>query len=93
MGLTRFSIDIKDLKDLRRHFGDGDRGGQAPALRGKNASPLTVGLGPSHATRACERVSLAMLRSRGPVPRATEKNGTSSSAHSNDRGGQAPALR
>ena len=39
-----------------------DRGGQAPALRGKNV-PFTVGLGPSDATRACERVSLATPRS------------------------------
>ena len=39
------------------------RGGQAPALRLKNAAPLTVGRGPSDATRASERVSLAMPRS------------------------------
>ena len=32
-GATRAAIDIKVLKDLRRHLADGDRGGQAPALR------------------------------------------------------------
>ena len=32
-GLARFSIDIKDLKDLKRPLDDGQRGGQAPALR------------------------------------------------------------
>ena len=30
---TRFSIDIKVLKDLRWHLDNRDRGGQAPALR------------------------------------------------------------
>ena len=33
MGPARFSIDIKVLKDLRRHLDAGHRGGQAPALR------------------------------------------------------------
>ena len=42
---------------------------------GEKTLPLHVGLGPSHATRACERVSLAMQRSRGTGPRATVKNG------------------
>ena len=32
-GPARFSIDIKDLKDLRWLLDDGQRGGQAPALR------------------------------------------------------------
>ena len=40
-------------------------------------APFIVGLGPSHATRACERVSLAIVRalqrSRGTGPRATGK--------------------
>ena len=36
----------------------------------KNATPLRR-RGPSHATRACERVSPAMQRSRGTGPRAT----------------------
>ena len=66
-----------------------DRGGQVPALREKTV-PFTGGLGPSDATRACERVSLAMHRSRGTGPRATIKNGT---LHRSDLGGQAPALR
>ena len=35
---TRSSIDIKDLKDLDTHRNDGDRGGQAPALRRKNVT-------------------------------------------------------
>ena len=46
-------------------------------------TPLIVGLGPSHATRACERVSLAIVRalrrSRGTGPRATKKNASPSS--------------
>ena len=42
------------------------RGGQAPALREKT-SPLTVGLGPSDATRASERVSLAIVLLPDPV--------------------------
>ena len=33
----------------------------------KKPSLITVGLGPSHATRACERVSLATQRSRGDI--------------------------
>ena len=77
MGPARFSIDIKVLKDLRWHLVDGARGGQAPALR-KKTPPLTVGRGPSPATRACERVPLAIARaiqrSRGTGPRATKKN-------------------
>ena len=36
------------------------RGGQAPRYGKKRH--VTVGLGPSHATRACERVSLAIAR-------------------------------
>ena len=66
--------DLKDLSIFHvrrcyRHAGPNgpeemfsyanDRGGQAPALRLKSV-PFTVGRGPSHATRACERVSLAM---------------------------------
>ena len=57
------------------------RGGQAPALRLMSSFCFIVGLGPSHATRACERVSLAMPGS------------IIAFAHSNARGGQAPALR
>ena len=42
-------------------------------------SPFIVGCGPSHATRACERVPLAIVRarqrSRGTGPRDTKKNG------------------
>ena len=33
-GTTRVSIDIKDLKDLKRPLDDGQRGGLSPALRG-----------------------------------------------------------
>ena len=53
-----------------------DRSSGAPAperIDGKKTLRVTVGLGPSHATRACERVSLAMQRSRGTGPRATVK--------------------
>ncbi len=39
-----------------------DHGGQAPALRLSRPPPFIVGLGPSDATRASERVSLAMPR-------------------------------
>ena len=70
MGLTRISIDIKVLKDLKRENRDregsptnNDRGGQAPALRVSRPPPFTVGRGPSDATRASERVSLASVRS------------------------------
>ena len=55
-------------------------GDRPPRYGKKNASPLTVGLGPSHARRACERVPLAIVRaralqcSRGTGPRATMKN-------------------
>ena len=53
-----------------------DRGGQAPALRLSRRPPFIVGRGPSHATRAGERVSRAIVpalqRSRGTGPRATE---------------------
>ena len=69
---------------------------------------VTVGLGPSDATRACERVSLAIVcvpqRSRGTGPRATIVQAASlhrraracpspSFVHADARGGQAPALR
>ena len=33
------------------------------SVLGSRTAPFIVGRGPSHATRACERVSLAMLRS------------------------------
>ena len=33
MGPARFSIDIKDLKDLKRPLGDDARGCLSPALR------------------------------------------------------------
>ena len=61
--------------------------------------PLYVGLGPSDATRACERVSLAMPRSRGTGPRATvgktvlHRRARACPSPGHDRGGQAPALR
>ena len=48
---------------------------EGPRATVKRTAPFNVGLGPSHATRACERVPLAMLRStrrsRGTGPRAT----------------------
>ena len=52
-------------------------------------APFIVGLGPSDATRACERVPLAVPRSA----RETALGGVRFSRGSNDRGGQAPALR
>ena len=39
-----------------------------PPRYGKKTHPLHVGLGPSHATRACERVSLAMRLAGRPHP-------------------------
>ena len=51
-------------------------------------TPLTVGRGPSHATRACERVSLAIARalqrSRGTGPRATGKSRPGGRANGED---------
>ena len=49
MGLTRFSIDIKDLKDLRRHIDDRQRGCLSPALRAhrdREVSPTGTSLIP-----------------------------------------------
>ena len=78
---------MQDLKDLKRCFHGCDRGGtrsparmagEAPALRYARPSPFTVG--------------------RGPVPRhasigETALDGVRFSRGSDDRGGQAPALR
>ena len=33
------TIDMQDLKDLKRHFHGRARGGQAPALRARKGSP------------------------------------------------------
>ena len=46
-------------------------GDRPPRYGCRGRFPFTVGLGPSDATRACERVPLAMPRSRGTGPRAT----------------------
>ena len=49
MGPARFSIDIKDLKDLRWHLDDGARGGLSPALRAhrdREVSPTVTSLIP-----------------------------------------------
>ena len=54
--------------------------GDRPPRYEKKRFPFLVGRGPSHATRASERVSLAIVRahaiqrSRGTGPRATGKN-------------------
>ena len=54
--------------------------GTGPRATKKKRFPFLVGRGPSHATRACERVSLAIVRahaiqrSRGTGPRATGRN-------------------
>ncbi len=53
------SLNVAVKKKRRPAAIAGDR----PPRYGKKR-PLTVGLGPSHTTRACERVSLAMPRSR-----------------------------
>ena len=45
--------------------------GDRPPHYEKKTPPFTVGRGPSHATRACERVPLARQHSRGTGPRAT----------------------
>ena len=51
--------------------------GDRPPRYEKNIAPFTVGLGLSHAMRACERVSLAIVRApkhaRGTGPRTTLK--------------------
>ena len=69
VGLSRLSIDIKDLKDLRRIVTieiTGDRPPRyekiTPAL--KNA-PLTVGRGPVPRHRSCTR-NLTLARDRPP---------------------------
>ena len=41
--------------------------GDRPPRGGEKTACVPVGLGPSHATRACERVSLAIVRTPGPV--------------------------
>ena len=64
--------------------------GTGPRAVVKNNAALSRRAGPSHATRACERVPLAMQRSRGTGNRDTKKNGFIN--RSTPRG-QAPALR
>ena len=75
----RVTIDMQDLKDLKRCFHVNDRGGQAPALRLSRPSPFTVGRGP--------------VPRRASVGRKTALVGVRFLRRSNDRGGQAPALR
>ena len=67
---TRVSIDIKDLKDLRRHLDDGQRGGQAPALRKKTVLEPSRGTGP----RATKKMSLQVRRTLMSIARANAKN-------------------
>ena len=75
----RDTIDMQDLKDLKRYFHVNARGGQAPARRYARPPPFTVGRGPVPRRASIEReTALVCVRfSRG----------------SNARGGQAPALR
>ena len=47
-----------------KHIVTMELAGDRPPRYDKKRLPLTVGRGPSHATRACERVSLAMHRSK-----------------------------
>ena len=54
---TRVSIDIKDLKDLRQIL-TMEIAGDRPPRYDKKTPPFHVGRGPSHATRAGERVPL-----------------------------------
>ena len=63
---TRAAIDIKVLKDLKRHLLTLDNAGDRPPRYGKKRH-FIVGRGPSDATRASERVSLAIVREPGPV--------------------------
>ena len=63
---TRVSIDIKDLKDLKRIVTIEIAGDRPPRYGCQGRFPFLVGRGPSDAIRASERVSLA-------IARATEK--------------------
>ena len=75
---ARFSIDIKDLKDLK-HIGPMEIAGDRPPRYEKKRYPLTVGRGPvpRHASIERETAWVCVRFSR----------------RSGDRGGQAPALR
>ena len=70
---------MQDLKDLKRFFHAGNRGGQAPALRFARPSPFTVGRGP--------------VPRRATIGKEMVLVGGRFSRESGDRGGQAPALR
>ena len=66
--LNLFVIRRSQTTDRENTYRDDDnRGGQAPALRVSRPPPFTVGLGPSHATRACERVPLAIVHAPDPL--------------------------
>ena len=49
------------------HIGTMELAGDRQPRYGEKTACVPVGLGPSHATRACERVSLAIVRTPGPV--------------------------
>ena len=76
------------LRSLKRSRGTG------PRATVFGTSPLTVGLGPSHATRACERVPLAMHRSReNPIGYAAEDHALWSLKRSRGTGPRATVTR
>ena len=74
-----FVIRRSQTTDEETHIGMMELAGDRPP-RYEKKRPLTVGRGPSHATRAGERVSLASVRARGiqrsqgTGPRATGRN-------------------
>ena len=113
----RDTIDMQDLKDLKRCFSRGRSRGTGPRATVKKTPPPSSAIAGDRPPRYGEKNALFTV-GRGPVPRHRrrnltfagdrpprygEKNGTPhrraracpspSSAQSNARGGQAPALR
>ena len=73
------TIDMQDLKDLKRCFSHERSRGTGPRATVRKNVPFTVGRGP--------------VPRRASVGRETALVGVRFSRRSNDRGGQAPALR
>ena len=78
---------------MLRLRGTGPRATVTGGVLGRRTSPFPVGLGPSDAIHACERVSLAMLRLRGTGPRATVTGGVLSRRTSPFPVGRGPVPR
>ena len=86
MRTTRFSIDIKDLKDLKRHLLTMDNAGDRPPRYGGRNGPVIVGRGPVPRHAAHDDAA-------DSYPENLEKSCKSCFRHLNDREGQALALR